>query len=268
MLTRNKMQLNKSATIDIYPPDRQGVGSFDGGKITEIKPIDFPGGTSQTQRMGPLFYWAWASARGDGVIGLHPHKGFEIISYVLEGEIGHSDTLGTKSRVSAGGAQVMQTGSGVSHQEEMFGEKTEFFQIWFEPHFHKAVKRDATYGEYQQQDFKVTNEDGVRVKKVIGEGAPVSLVAEVEMDDITLQPGKTHRRNLAAGHILAAVTVSGEGIWRSTENEDTVAVKSRYFSVIEATEDTEVVAQANRETELRLVIIEVPRKVGYPLYGE
>ena len=183
-------------------------------------------------------------------------------------KIGHSDTLGTKSRVSAGGAQVMQTGSGVSHQEEMCGERTDFFQIWFEPHLQEAVKKDATYGEYQQEDFQVANEDGVRVKKVIGEGAPVSLVAEVEMDDITLQPGKTHRRNLAAGHILAAVTVSGEGIWRSTENEDTVAVKSRYFSVIEATEDTEVVAQENREGELRLVIIEVPRKVGYPLYGE
>ena len=189
---RNKMLFSKSAKIDIYPPDRQGTGSFDSGKITEIKPIDFPGGTSQTQRMGPLFYWAWASARGDGVIGLHPHKGFEIISYVLEGEIGHSDTLGTKSRVSAGGAQVMQTGSGVSHQEEMIGEKTEFFQIWFEPHLQKAVRRDATYGEYQQGDFPVANKDGVEIKKVIGEGAPVSLVAEVEMDDITLQPGVTH----------------------------------------------------------------------------
>jgi len=118
------MQLSKSAKITIYPPDRQGTGAFDSGKITEIKLIDFPGGTSAAKRIRPLFYWAWASAKGDGVIGLHPHQGFEIMSYVIAGEIGHSDTLGTESRVGVGSAQVMQTGSGVYHQEEMFGERT------------------------------------------------------------------------------------------------------------------------------------------------
>ena len=53
----------------VYTTDRQGTGAFDGGKITEIKPIDFPGGTSEAARIGPLFYWAWASSSGEGVIG-------------------------------------------------------------------------------------------------------------------------------------------------------------------------------------------------------
>ena len=56
-----------SAAITIYQPDRQGTGVFDGGRFTEIKP--------------------------------NPHRAFEIMSYVLKGELGHYPTLGTKSRV-------------------------------------------------------------------------------------------------------------------------------------------------------------------------
>ena len=136
-----------------YSPEQQGTGAFDGGRITEVKPIGFPHETSGSRRIGPLFYWAWATASGYGKIGLHPHQGFEIMSYVLEGEIGHRDTLGTVSRVKTGGAQVMQTGSGVSHEEETLGKHTEFFQIWFEPNLREAVKRPPTYRELHHEDF-------------------------------------------------------------------------------------------------------------------
>ena len=68
--------------------------------------------------LGPLFYWAWAEAEGYGGIALHPHKAFEILSYALKGEIGHYDALKNRSRVKAGGVPVMETGSGVYHEEE------------------------------------------------------------------------------------------------------------------------------------------------------
>ena len=108
----------------LYKTAQQGSGEFDNGKITETKPIDFPQGTGEGKRIGPLFYWAWASAKGDGVIGMHPHQAFEIISYCLEGTIGHSDSKGNNTRVNAGGAQVIKAGSGIYHQEEMHGDKT------------------------------------------------------------------------------------------------------------------------------------------------
>ena len=38
-----------------------------------------------------LFYWAHATATKDSTIGLHPHKGFEILTYVLKGKIRHYD---------------------------------------------------------------------------------------------------------------------------------------------------------------------------------
>lgn len=205
------MQFTSQLEAIHYAPAQQGSGAFDNGKITEIKPIDFPGGTSQAKRIGPLFYWAWASANGDGVIGMHPHRAFEIMSYVLKGEIGHTDSLGNRSRVGEGGAQVMQTGSGVMHQEEMYGERTEFFQIWFEPDLQKSVKKQPTYNEFRHQDFPAIEQNGVTVKTVLGEESLIILDAQVKMEDVIIRPGSRFQRKLPAGQSLAVVTITGTG---------------------------------------------------------
>lgn len=159
----------------IYPPESQADGQFDGGRITEIKPIGFPHEGPALKNIGPLFYWAWATAKGYGKIALHPHQAFEILSYALEGEIGHYDTLGNKSRVQAGGAQVMQAGSGISHEEETVGEFTDFFQIWFDPDIRKTLSCEPTYNEYKNEDFPFEEQEGVHLKTIIGKDSPVNL---------------------------------------------------------------------------------------------
>ena len=55
--------IKSKAVLDfkIYPPEAQGVGQFDGGRITEIKPIGFPQEGPAPKNLGPLFYWAWAT---------------------------------------------------------------------------------------------------------------------------------------------------------------------------------------------------------------
>ena len=260
--------INDISTLDItiYPPDKQGRGAFDGGRITEYKPIGFPGDGAEVKRVGPLFYWAWASAHEPSKIGLHPHRAFEIMSYVLEGEIGHYDTLGTRSRVSQGGAQVMQTGSGVMHEEEMLEAGTAFFQIWFEPHLQEALRRPPTYAEHHHADFPVHQADGVAVKTVIGEGAPVELVAEVAMEDVTVTPGAAYRRRLAAGRSLAVVAVSGNGFWQRDDSGTPLPIAAQDFTVIHAGADEIVTAIAGEGEPLRLTVIEVPTEVDYPLY--
>ncbi len=260
--TRNELD------IKIYPPEAQGVGQFDGGRITEIKPIGFPGEGPQVHHTGPLFYWAWATAKGYGKIALHPHQAFEIMSYAIEGEIGHYDTLGTKSRVKAGGAQVMQTGSGVSHEEETVADNNEFFQIWFEPNLRQSILQKPTYREFAHEDFPALTQDGITVKQIIGEGAPVTIEAEAAMQDILIQPGHSHKRDLAINRTLALMVIEGKGVLVDESSLSKHYLEPRYFAVVHAGETGKVSIQADKDHPLRIALIEVPAKVDYPLYKD
>lgn len=254
-----------NSSVRVFSPEAQGAGAFDGGKITEIKPIPFPREFGGSDAIGPLFYWAWASARGDGLIPMHPHQGFEIVSYALEGEIGHTDTLGTKSRVATGGAQVMQTGSGVSHQEEMFGQRTEFFQIWFEPDLREAMTRPPIYREVTDAEFpRSEQDDGVVVKSVIGGEGPIDLVADVRMVDVTIPPGGSFVFSPGDDRFLAAMTVEGGGVWNSGSDSGDAAISRRDFSVVVKTDS---IAVSAGEGGLRLVAIDGPLVVNHPLHG-
>ena len=74
-------------SIQIITKEKQAFGSFNGGKILENKPIGFPQDRGVTKSYSNLFYWANAWSDNGGLIDEHPHKWFEILSFVLEGEI-------------------------------------------------------------------------------------------------------------------------------------------------------------------------------------
>ncbi len=249
--------------IAIYKPEQQGTGGFDGGKITEQKPIGFPGESSEVKRVGPLFYWAWAKSKKSGYIAAHPHEGFEIITYVTNGKAEHGDSLGTKSTIGPGGIQVMQTGSGVHHEEGFIGPNFEGFQIWFEPFLNEAIKKKPTYHQYHHEDFPLKELEGSLVKTVIGENSPVKLVTDVLMWDVVIKAEKTYDINIMANRSLAALAISGDGIWEMNGEEPTV-IHHKDFVVMDSEDEVSTTIRA--VNELRLLIIEVPTEVPYRLY--
>jgi redox-sensitive bicupin YhaK (pirin superfamily) len=67
--------------------------------------------------------------------GMHPRRDLEIVTYVLEGTLRHQDSLGTDTRLEAGGLQLMSAGTGVLHSEFNASavEPLHMLQIWITP---------------------------------------------------------------------------------------------------------------------------------------
>ena len=121
--------------------EKHSKGSFNEGEILENKPIGFQQDGGEVKPYSNLFYWAHAWTPGKkSTIGLHPHRGFEICSFVLKGKIRHFDNKQNKwIPLNEGDVQIIRAGSGISHAEEIEA-KSEIFQIWFNPDLSKSLK--------------------------------------------------------------------------------------------------------------------------------
>ena len=99
----------------------------------------------------------------------HPHRGFETITYMLNGKFTHEDTAGNKGHLSDGGVQWMTAGKGVIHSE--MPEQTEGlvrgFQLWFNlPKKKKMI--EPAYHDIQSDQIPVVEFEGGRVKVISG----------------------------------------------------------------------------------------------------
>ena len=133
--------------IKHYNISNQAYGEFNDGDIIENKPLGFPQDSGKLKPYSNLFYWAHASAKKDSVIGLHPHRGFEIMSIVLEGNIQHYDTLLKQwIPLEKGDVQLIQSGSGISHAEAMQNE-SEIFPLLKKFNFEIVFPEEMTFEE-------------------------------------------------------------------------------------------------------------------------
>lgn len=92
--------------------------------------------------------------------GTHPHKDMEIITYVIDGEIKHRDSMGSLGVITPGEIQVMSAGTGVAHSEynNLPDRPTHLLQIWVHPIKNNLTPRYAQKRVYQNSEmnfFKV-----------------------------------------------------------------------------------------------------------------
>ena len=163
-------------SIQIFKRESQANGNFNNGEILEKKPIGFPQDGGELKPYSNIFYWAhaWASNK-DSVIGLHPHRGFEICSFVLKGEIEHYDTLLDKwITLKKGDVQIIRAGKGISHSEKL-KKGSEIFQIWFDPNLQESLYINARYSDFKLKDFKIKNQSKFETKIISNSENQLSL---------------------------------------------------------------------------------------------
>lgn len=108
--------------------------------------------------------------------GPHPHRGFETVTFILEGDIYHKDSGGNEGTILPGGVQWMTAGSGLIHSEvssESFKEKggrLEILQLWVNlPARHKMAR--PAYADLQKENIPTVKESGGDVSVHVVSGA-------------------------------------------------------------------------------------------------
>jgi hypothetical protein len=149
-------------------------------------------------------------APGQG-FGTHSHANMEIISYVLEGELAHKDSIGTGSTIRPGDVQRMSAGSGVRHSEfnASSTSKVHFLQIWIQPNV------SGIPPSYEEKRFEPADKRG-RLRLIAssdGESGSVLVHQDVrvygglfdgpERATLDLAPGRRAYVHVARGSVHA-----------------------------------------------------------------
>lgn len=170
-------------------------------------------------------------APGSG-FGTHGHRDMEIITYVLEGELGHKDSIGNGSVIRPGDVQRMSAGSGIRHSEfnHASNAQTHFLQIWIEP----SVRGIAPGYEEKRFDAAdkrgrlrlVASPDGADGSVTIHQDARlfVGLFDGGESAELTLAPGRRAYVHVARGSVTANGVALGTGDALKVSDEASVAL--------------------------------------------
>ncbi|WP_374587986.1 pirin family protein [Ideonella dechloratans] len=154
-------------------------------------------------------------APGTG-FGTHGHRDMEIVSYVLDGELAHQDSMGNGTAIRPGEVQRMTAGTGVRHSEfnHAEGQTTHFLQIWLLP---DRLGHTPGYEQkaFSEQDKRgrlrlVASPDGREGSVTLHANASLraGLFAGDESAELTLDPARKTWVHLARG----TLTVNGHAL--------------------------------------------------------
>lgn len=159
--------------------------------------------------------------------GTHGHRDMEIISYVLEGELAHRDSLGNGSVIRPGNVQRMSAGTGVMHSEFNFAQDAplHFLQIWIEP-AERGIAPGYEEVVFRDEDRRgrlclIASSDGAHGSVHIHQDARVyaGLFDGEQSARLELEPGRKAYVHLARGKLLVngQAMAAGDGALLSGE---------------------------------------------------
>ena len=192
----------------------------------------------------------------------HPHRGFETVTYLLEGKFEHKDSQGHAGIINSGDVQWMTAGSGVIHSEmpekefSKNGGKLHGFQLWVNlPKSSKMMK--PRYQEILQSKIPIgtTKDYNITVKVIAGE----SLGAKALINTITpimylyfkLEPGSRILQPVPKEYNVFAFVIQGKGVFEPSYSNKV----ERGNLVVFDTDGNEVYIQAAEDSKIRFEVL-------------
>ena len=146
----------------------------------------------------------------------HPHRGFETVTYMVEGRMRHKDNKGHEGVIEPGGVQWMTAAGGIVHSEmpEQEDGLMSGFQLWV--NLPKAEKmKPAAYQEYDADRVATDTREGVVAKIVAGrtckgvEGPVAGVTVEPFYAELVMQPGAVFEEPVSDAKTAFAAVHSG-----------------------------------------------------------
>ncbi|CUU48721.1 pirin family protein [Clostridium beijerinckii] len=144
----------------------------------------------------------------------HPHRNMEIISYVVNGELTHGDSMGNKNTITRGHVQYMSAGTGVYHSEHNLGkDELRFLQIWIFPD-----KEDykPNYGDYRF-DWSDRQNKWLHMVSSRNGNAPIKINQDINVYSLELDKGKEINFQVNEGRQAYLVQIEGGAIINDIE---------------------------------------------------
>ena len=204
---------------------------------------------------------------------MHPHRGIETVTYMLEGAVHHRDSLGNSGLVGEGDVQWMTSGSGILHEEmprrspqgNVYG-----FQLWV--NLPSALKMsEPRYQEVSADTIPAVEKDGVKVRIVAGEYAGLpGPVTEIAADpiylDVQMDQGCEFIQPIPFSHTAVVYIFEGQGIFGPDVEGHTQSIKAVHMIEYSAGDYVKVIAPP--ESRVRFVLIAgAPHREAIVPYG-
>ncbi|KAF8708767.1 hypothetical protein HU200_030154 [Digitaria exilis] len=147
----------------------------------------------------------------------HPHRGFETVTYMLEGAFTHQDFAGHKGTIRTGDVQWMTAGRGIVHSEMPAADGVQKgLQLWINLSS-KDKMIEPKYQELQSKDISRAEKDGVEVRIIAGEAfgvrSPVYTRTPTMYMDFTMRPGSQLHQPVPEGWNAFVYIIDGEGVF-------------------------------------------------------
>lgn len=166
--------------------------------------------------MGPVDY---APGKAIGAPD-HPHRGFETVTYIIDGEMEHADSHGHRGSIRNGDVQWMTAGSGVIHSEMPSrtmlerGGRMHGFQIWINLPREKKMTQPR-YQEYESRQLPLIDEHGRWIRVIAGEvdgkRSPIETTVPATMLHVKLGPNVSTSFSIAPGSNAVVHVIDGKG---------------------------------------------------------
>lgn len=176
----------------------------------------------------------------------HPHRDMEIISYVVDGELTHGDSMGNKNTLGRGQVQYMSAGTGVYHSEHNLGENIlRFLQIWIFP---DKKGYEPNYGDYRF-NWDERKNNWLHMVSGIDGVAPIKINQDVNIYSLNLEKGKEITFDVEDGRQAYLVQIEGTSI-----------INDMTLDMRDGMEIVEEKLSVRTETSAHILIIEMKKQ--------